>query len=116
MRHAVFKSLFIAVFMSLFAVGREQRLSRLEVTRDALVLYEGEPLDPLYRQGRVVPASEIRGIRELKKTWFRKSAGLAVVYGRRLPSFIRKHSFIPAQTPQYCEIRETLLSLSSTAR
>jgi hypothetical protein len=116
MHHALFESLFIATGMSLVAVGKEQRLSGLEITRDALVLYEGEPLDPLYGHGRVVAASEICSIRELKKTWFRKSAGLAVVYGRRFPLFIRNQQFIPAKTPQYSEIRDTLMALSSTAR
>ena len=96
--------------MTIFAAGKEQRLSGLDITSDSVVVYEGEPLDPLYRCRRVVPAAEIRRIREMPGKWFRRGTGLAVIYGRSR-WFGRRQIFIPAATPQYAEIKAQFTAL-----
>ena len=105
----LFQSLFFGAAMSLFALGDERLLAGLEIGNDYLVLYQGQAIDPLYRRGLVVPASEIRNVRQVSDFWLLKRSGVLVRYGR-FRWFGWKRFFIPEKSPNYVEIRDKLLA------
>lgn len=109
--HDTFFSLFWGVGMALFAASMGPGLSELEIRSDSIVLYEGEGLDPLYRTGRIVPAAEIRAVKEVGDLWSIRRAGLIVKYGRGIRFVGGKRFYIPAGAPDYCRIKEQLLSM-----
>ena len=109
--HDTFFSMFWGAGMALFAVTTRSALSGLEIRSDSIVLYEGEALDPLYQIGRVVPASEIRGVKEVGDVWFIRRGGLIVKYGRGIRGFGARQFYIPSRTPDYSQIKEQLVSM-----
>ena len=109
--HDTFFSLFWGAGMSLFAAGKVQALSGLQIRSDSVVLYEGEALDPLYRVGRVISASEIRDMKEVGDGRFIRRAGLVVRYGHRILRLGAKQFYIPSRTPDYAQIKEQLVSM-----
>lgn len=109
--HDILFSLFWGAGMALFGASIGPGLSELEIRSDSIVLYEGEGLDPLYRTGRIVPASEIRVVKEVGDLWSIRRAGLIVKYGRGLRFFGGKRFYIPARTPDYAQIKAHLVSM-----
>ena len=109
--HDTFFSLFWGAGMALFAASMGPGLSELEIRSDSIVLYEGEALDPLYRTGRVVPAAEIRAVKEVGDLWSIRRAGLIVKYGRGLRFFGAKQFYIPSRAPDYSQIKAHLVSM-----
>jgi len=107
--HDAFFSIFWGAGMTVFAASKT-RLSGLDIRRNSVVLYEGEALDPVYRTGRVVRASEIQCVTEVGNTWFRR-AGLIVRYHRDTGWFKTKQFYISSRAPDYPEIKEQLISL-----
>ena len=108
--HDAWFSLFWGAGMALFATAKTE-LSGLDIRSDSIVLYEGEALDPLYRIGRVVPASEIQCVTEVRDTWFRRRAGIIVRYNRGAGRCKTKQFYVPSGAPDYLRIKEQLISL-----
>lgn len=109
--HNAWFSLFWGAGMTLFAAAKTEGLSGLDIGSDSVVLYEGGALDPLYRIGRVVPASEIQCVTEVRDTWFRRRAGIIVRYNRGAGWYKTKQFYVPSGAPDYTQIKEQLISL-----
>ena len=109
--HDAWFALFWGASMVLFAATRTQGLTGLDIRSDSVVLYEGETLDPLYRIGRVVPASAVQRVTEVRDTWIRRRAGIIVRYNRGAGWFRTKQFYVPSRTPDYSQIKEQLISL-----
>jgi len=78
---------------------------------ESRVLRKAEALDPLYRVGRVISASEIRDMKEVGDGRFIRRAGMVVRYGHRILRLGAKQFYIPSRTPDYAQIKEQLVSI-----
>jgi hypothetical protein len=110
-RKYLFESLFVATGVTLSNFLRQSLRKALEIAPDRLTIFDGEPIDPVYRHGRTILRREVTGIRETRmfSIFGPRPYGLVVRYG---PSFFgtRKRLFIPNGIPDYDQLKAQLLA------
>jgi|SRR6266496_486506 hypothetical protein len=108
------ESLFVAAFMTLFAISKWFRRMTLEVRPDDVTVYDGDAADPLCRHGQTISRSEVSRVREVRtfSIFGPRSRGLVVRYGHGA-RWRSKSILIPAGTPDYGEIKAQLTAWST---